>query len=64
MTNSTINQVFLNDRFVFLQSVSTADDGSVYNYTWVMNRGDRTYSRCFKVIKHDTSATFIDLNQD
>ena len=64
MTNSVVSQVFLNDRFVFVQSNSIADDGTTYNYTWVMNRGDRTYSRAFKIIKHNTSQTFIDLNQD
>ena len=29
-----------------------------------MNRGDRTYSKAFKVIKHTTDKTFIDLNED
>ena len=49
---------------MFLQSSSIDDEGTVYNYTWVMNRGDRTYSRAFKTIKHKASETFIDLNQE
>ena len=63
MTNSTISQAFLNERFVVVQASST-DSGSTYNYTWIMNRGDRTYTHAFKVIKHSTSNVRIDFNLD
>jgi hypothetical protein len=43
---------------------STSKDVLTYNYTWIMNRGDRTYSKAFKVIKHDTAQTVIDVNED
>lgn len=61
MPDSVISQVFINTRFVFIQSSST-DNNIVYNYTWILNRGDRTYSRAFHVIKHDSANTLIDLN--
>lgn len=63
MPDSVVSQVFLNTRFVFLQS-SSMDSGVTYNYTWILNRGDRTYSRAFHVIKHNTSNVIIDLNED
>jgi hypothetical protein len=63
MADSRISQIFLNDRFVFVQSSST--EGKVtYNYTWILNRGDRTYTRAFKVLKHDSRNIFIDLNEE
>lgn len=63
MADSRISQVFLNDRFVFVQSSST-DGTMTYNYTWILNRGDRTYTRAFKVLKHNSSNIFIDLNEE
>lgn len=63
MPDSVISQVFLNTRFVFIQSSST-DSNVVYNYTWILNRGDRTFSRAFHVIKHATSNVLIDLNEE
>ena len=35
---------------------------TVYNYTWILSRNDRTYTKSFKVIKHESSNTFVDLN--
>lgn len=61
MPDSKISQIFINERFVFIQS-SSIDNDFTYNYTWILNRGDRTFSRAFKVIKHNTSNTMIDLN--
>ncbi len=29
-----------------------------------MNRGDRTYTKAFKVIKHNSAKNIIDLNED
>jgi len=29
-----------------------------------MNRGDRTYTKAFKVIKHGSDKTIIDVNED
>jgi len=40
------------------------DDKTVYNYTWVLNRGDRTYTKAFHVVKHSNMNTFIDFNLD
>lgn len=63
MPDSKVSQVFLNSRFVFVQSSST--DGTVtYNYTWILNRGDRTYSRAFHVMRHDASNVMVDLNEE
>ncbi len=61
MPDSIVTQVFINTRFVFVQS-SSVDNNVVYNYTWILNRGDRTFSRAFKVLKHNFANTLIDLN--
>jgi hypothetical protein len=61
MPDSIVSQIFLNERFVFIQSQSQFND-ITYNYTWIMNRGDRTYTKAFKVIKHNSAKTIIDLN--
>ncbi len=63
MPDSKVSQIFLNDRFVFIQSSSTAEN-TTYNYTWIMNRGDRTYNKAFKTIRHASAKTIIDLNED
>ena len=63
MPDSIVSQIFLNERFVFIQSSSSAENVT-YNYTWIMNRGDRTYTKAFKIIKHGSAKTIIDLNED
>lgn len=63
MPYSLVSQVFLNDRFVIVQSSSMDGNNQTYNYTWIMNRGDRTYTQAFKVIKHGTARTFVDFNE-
>lgn len=62
MPSSRVSQIFLNDRFLFVQS-STPTNQTIYNYTWTFNRGDRIYNRAFQVIKHTTAETMIDLNE-
>jgi hypothetical protein len=56
-------QVFLNDRFIFIQSISINEEIE-YKYSWILNRGDRTFSRAFKVIDHEKNNTLIDVNED
>lgn len=63
MPNSNLRQVFINERFVVVLAAAV-DNGQEYNYTWVLSRGDRTYTKAFQVIKHDTANTFVDLNLD
>lgn len=47
-----------------LSSTVNSTDKSIYNYTWVLSRGDRTYTKAFLTIKHDTPNTLVDLNTD
>lgn len=63
MPDSVVRQVFLNERFVIVLS-SAYVASTQYNYTWILSRNDRTYTKAFQVIKHDTSNTFVDLNLD
>jgi hypothetical protein len=63
MPGSSIGQIFLNDRFLIVQAASEGDE-LLFNYTWIFNRGDRTYNRAFKVLSHDTPNTRIDFNMD
>ena len=57
---STLLQVFMNSRFLVVRSRGQDN----YNYTWIMTRGDRTFSRAFKVIKNGTSPFFVDFNEE
>lgn len=53
--NSYVRQVWLNERFLVVQSsanTTLGDSWAINNYTWVMNRGDRTYGNAFKIIDH------------
>ncbi len=43
---------------------SSVGSNFTYNYTWILNRGSRTYTKAFKTIKHSTAKTIIDLNED
>lgn len=64
MPGSSVKQIFINYRFVVIFSSSSFDDSpsSVYNYTWILNRGARTYTKAFHVMKHSNMNTFIDFN--
>ena len=65
MPNSTVTQIFLNNRFVFAQANSKSASGDInYHYTWVLTRGSRTYTNAFHVMNHSTEFTRIDLNAD
>lgn len=49
-----------------LSSTSITESGktSQYNYTWIMNRGDRTYTKSFRTIRHGNMNVFVDLNAE
>jgi len=66
LPDSVIEQVALNEDYLVVQSftkVNTSSGFQQYNYTWVFNRGDRSYNRAFKVLNHDTMRTAINLNR-
>ena len=58
---STVLQLFLNDRFLFIRSSAT-DSNVTYNYSWVFTRGERSYSRAFLTMSHGLTGTLIDVN--
>lgn len=45
-------------------SPSSKDPKVSFNYTWVLTRGSRTYTRAFHVFKHSSIKNRIDLNFD
>lgn len=66
LPNSYIEQLAINEDYVVVQSYTQSNSSGLlttYNYTWIFNRGDRTYSKAFQVISHDTVKTFIELNR-
>lgn len=63
MPNSKVNQIFLNNRFLVVNSVTNFNETSLYNYTWIFTRGSRTYSNAFLTISHNTSEAFVDFNE-
>lgn len=66
MPGSQVTQIFLNERFVFVQAASPSQKNpkQSFNYTWVLTRGSRTYTRAFHVFKHSSIQNRIDLNFD
>ena len=42
---------------------NTTESQIEYNYTWIFNRGDRTYNKAFKVLSHNTFRSAIFLNK-
>ena len=67
LPDSVIEQVALNEYYMIVQSytkVNTSSGMQQYNYTWIFNRGDRSYNRAFKVINHNTVRTAINFNRN
>jgi hypothetical protein len=67
LPNSSIEQVALNEDYLVVQSftqVNVSMGVVQYNYTWIFNRGDRSYNKAYKVINHNTPKTVIDLNRE
>lgn len=55
LNGSLVTSLWLNEDFLVVQATANVTFGTSFmlnNYTWVMNRGDRTYSTAFKVIDH------------
>jgi hypothetical protein len=63
LPDSTVHQLFLNDRFVFVRSTSR-DGAATLSYTWTFMRGDRTFSRAFAVMAHLSDAIRVDFNPE
>jgi hypothetical protein len=64
LPDSSVSQIFLNERFIFVRSSSSDSTSAIYDYTWTFTRGDRTFSRAFAVMKHESSNTMVDLNSE
>jgi hypothetical protein len=65
MFGFVVKQLFINYRFVVVFASFTFPENStefVYNYTWILNRGARTYTKAFYVMKHGNMNSFIDFN--
>lgn len=43
---------------------TSVEGGASFIYTWILSRGDRSYTTAFKVIKHSNANTFVDLNTE
>ena len=48
MENSTVKQIFLNDRYLIVQA-------SAMDNTWIFTKGSRTYLNAYHVIHHNSS---------
>jgi hypothetical protein len=65
MPDSNVKQVFINERFVVVSSSTVNNtDKSVYNYIWILSRGDRTYTKAFMTKNYDTPNTMVDFNME
>lgn len=59
MENSAVTQIFLNDRYVVVQSAADAYNATNPQFeldnTWIFSKGSRTYLNAYYVIGHDSS---------
>lgn len=67
MEHSHIKQMAMNDKFVVIQSSVNASNSTHPNfeidYTWVFEKGSRTYSNAFAIINHNSGSSTIDFNK-
>lgn len=68
MENSRIKQIQLNDRYLFVQSASDAQNETnpsfEIDYTWVFTKGARTYLNAYHVINHNSSIVEIEFDRE
>lgn len=59
MANSYVKQVFLNDKYLVVQSTAMGSNATnpefEVDYTWVFSKGSRTYLNAYHVINHNSS---------
>lgn len=59
MENSNVKQIFMNDRYLIVQSSADAYNSTnpkfEIDYTWVFTKGSRTYLNAYHVINHNSS---------
>jgi hypothetical protein len=67
MENSNIKQIFLNDRYLIVQSAADAYNATnpkfEIDYTWVFSKGSRTYLNAYHVINHNSSIVEVDFDR-
>lgn len=55
----------MNDRFLIVQSAVNATNSTgdyEMDYTWIFNKGARTYMNAYHVVNHNSSKVELDLN--
>lgn len=67
MESSRVKQIFLNDRYLVVQSAADAYNETnpkfEIDYTWVFSKGSRTYLNAYHVINHNSSIVEIDFDR-
>lgn len=68
MENSSIKQVFLNDRYLIVQSSADAYNATnpkfEIDYTWIFSKGSRTYLNAYHVINHNSSIVEVEFDRE
>lgn len=68
MENSNVKQVFMNDRYLIVQSSADAYNATnpkfPIDYTWVFTKGSRTYLNAYHVINHNSSIVEVDFDRE
>lgn len=65
MPHSHVQSIHLDKQYLVVQTTANATDtgNKTLNYTWIFTKDVRTYRNVFKVISHNTSSVFVDLDR-
>lgn len=68
MESSRIKQIFLNDRYLIVQSAADAYNSTnpkfEIDYTWIFSKGSRTYLNAYHVINHNSSIVEVEFDRE
>jgi len=66
--NSFIHDLWVNEKYVVVQLsanlTTSTNQSKVYQSTYVLTRGARTYTNAYVAIPHETPQAFVDLHRD
>lgn len=67
MQHSRVHNIMVDEKYLVVQASANATDDknatTALNYTWIFTKGSRTYMNAYKIINHNSSDVFLDMNR-